>query len=58
MSASSLLKGKLFCSIYKSRKRPDMYLYVPRGKGLKELPQALAEPVSYTHLTLPTILRV
>ena len=42
MSASSLLKGKLFCSIYKSRKRPDMYQYVPRGKGLQELPAALA----------------
>ena len=38
MSASSLLKGKLFCSIYKSRKRADMYLYVPRGKGLQDLP--------------------
>jgi len=43
MSASSLLKGKLFCSIYKSRKRADMYLYVPRGKGLRDLPEALAE---------------
>ena len=43
MSASNVLKGKLFCSIYKSRKRADMYLYVPRGKGLKELPAALAE---------------
>ena len=41
MSASSLLKGKLFCSIYKSRKRADMY--VPRGKGLQDLPEALAE---------------
>ena len=43
MSASTLLKGKLFCSIYKSRKRADMYLYVPRGKGLQDLPEALAE---------------
>jgi len=43
MSASSLLKGKLFCSIYKSRKRADMYLYVPRGKDFKDLPAALTE---------------
>ena len=43
MSASSLLKGKLFCSIYKSRKRPDLYLYVPRGYRLTDLPEALTE---------------
>lgn len=43
MSASSLLKGKLFCSIYKSGKRAGMYLYLPRGQSLKDLPVTLTE---------------
>ena len=44
--SEGVLKGKLFCSIYKSRRKSGMYLYVDRQKGLKA--------VSYTHLTLPT----
>ncbi|MFP1682988.1 YcgL domain-containing protein [Alloalcanivorax sp. C16-1] len=38
-----MLKGKLFCSIYKSPRRQEMYLYVERTKGLKDLPEALLE---------------
>lgn len=36
-----MLEGKLFCSIYKTRKKAGMYLFVDRLKGLKDLPEAL-----------------
>ncbi|EKF73462.1 hypothetical protein A11A3_13495 [Alcanivorax hongdengensis A-11-3] len=36
-----MLEGKLFCSIYKSRRKAEMYLYVERQKGLKDLPEGL-----------------
>ena len=36
-----MLEGKLFCSIYKSRRKAEMYLYVERQKGLEALPEAL-----------------
>lgn len=36
-----MLQGKLFCSIYKTRKKAGMYLFVDRQKGLKDLPEAL-----------------
>jgi len=29
------------CSIYKSSKREEMYIYVEKSKGLKEVPEAL-----------------
>lgn len=31
------------CSIYKSPRRDEMYLYIEKLKGLKELPEALLE---------------
>jgi uncharacterized protein YcgL (UPF0745 family) len=36
------MKGKLFCSIYKSPRQPEMYLYVARAGGLQELPGPLS----------------
>lgn len=36
-----MLKGKLFCSIYKSRRKAGMYLYVDRQKGTGNLPEVL-----------------
>ena len=33
---------KRFCSIYKSSKKKEMYLYVDRKYDLKELPEALS----------------
>lgn len=36
------MKGRLFCSIYKSPRRAEMYLYVERAKGLQELPGPLS----------------
>lgn len=38
-----MLKGKLFCSIYKSPRKSEMYLYVERMAGLKDLPTPLLE---------------
>ena len=32
---------RLFCSIYKSGKKDEMYLYVPKADGLKQVPEAL-----------------
>ena len=32
---------KRFCSVYKSNKKKEMYLYVDRKYDLKELPEAL-----------------
>ena len=32
---------KLLCSIYRSPRKQGMYLYVPRAKGVSELPEAL-----------------
>ncbi|MEH6492815.1 YcgL domain-containing protein [Halopseudomonas sp.] len=32
---------KVLCSIYRSTKKLGMYLYVPREKGLREVPPAL-----------------
>lgn len=50
------LNGKLFCSIYKSPRRAEMYLYVERTRGLKDLPEALlaqfGRPVHVTDLIL------
>lgn len=33
----------LLLSVYKSRKRDEMYLYVPKADGLKKLPEALLQ---------------
>lgn len=32
---------RVFCSIYKSSKKDEMYLYVPKADGLKQVPEAL-----------------
>ncbi len=32
---------RVFCSIYKSSKKDEMYLYVPKASGLKQVPEAL-----------------
>jgi len=34
-------KSKLFCSVYKSAKKHEMYLYVDRKEGIKSLPDEL-----------------
>lgn len=32
---------RLLCSIYKSSRKDEMYLYVPKADGLKRVPEAL-----------------
>ena len=32
---------KVLCSIFRSSRKPGMYLYVPRAKGVTEVPEAL-----------------
>lgn len=32
---------RVICSIYKSSKKDEMYLYVPKANGLKSVPEAL-----------------
>lgn len=34
---------KMICDIFRSSKKPDLYLYVPKQKGLKEVPAALLD---------------
>ncbi|GGE40095.1 YcgL domain-containing protein [Halopseudomonas oceani] len=34
---------KVLCSIFRSTKKQGMYLYVPREKGLSDLPDALLQ---------------
>ena len=34
-------QDKLICSIYRSSKKDEMYLYVAKAKGLSEVPDAL-----------------
>jgi len=34
-------QDKLICSIYRSSKKDEMYLYVAKAKGLSEVPEAL-----------------
>lgn len=36
-----MLNGKLFCSIFKSAKKGEMYLYVDRQQGVSRVPEAL-----------------
>lgn len=47
---------KLVCSIYKSPKKDEMYLYIEKAKGLKVLPEALltifGKPVHFGDLLL------
>lgn len=48
--------SKRFCSVFKSPKKQEMYLYVDRKPGIKELPEALlalfGEPVHVLDMIL------
>lgn len=37
------MTDKMICDIFRSSKKPDLYLYVPKQKGLKEVPAALLD---------------
>lgn len=43
---------KMLCDVYRSAKKPDMYLYVPRNAGLAELPDALLRQFGKAELAL------
>lgn len=47
---------KLFCSIYKSKKKEGMFLFVRKEKALREVPEALLELFGqeklFTHMIL------
>lgn len=53
---NGMLRGKLFCSVYKSARRADTYLYVERARGLDKLPAALlaqfGKPLHVTDMIL------
>lgn len=40
------------CDIYRSGKKPDMYLYVKQGAGLETLPEALLKQFGRAELAL------
>ncbi len=50
------MTSRLFCSIYKSSRKDEMYLYVPKAKGLQAVPEALlagfGQPRHVTDLVL------
>lgn len=52
------VSSRQLVSIYKSPRRAETYLYVPRVDGLKNVPEALLDqfgaPVLVTHLLLAT----
>lgn len=35
---------KLICDVYKSPKKPELYLYVAKAEGLSRVPELLLEP--------------
>ena len=37
------MTDKILCDIYRSSKKDDLYLYVPKLKGLKDVPEVLLE---------------
>ena len=47
---------KKLCSIYKSPRKPEMYLYVDKSEGLERIPEALLDnfgkPELVTHMML------
>ena len=47
---------KLFCSVYKSRRKAEMYVYVDRKNGIENLPESLlsmfGEPVHVLDMIL------
>ncbi len=48
---------KILCDIYKSTVEDDMYLYVPKNKGLSGAPQTLLDMFGKPRHVLTTILQ-
>lgn len=47
---------KIICDIYRSIKKEDLYLYVPKSKGLKDVPQALLDMFGRPELAFSLVL--
>ncbi|WP_373188100.1 YcgL domain-containing protein [Halopseudomonas sp.] len=47
---------KVMCSIYRSKRKQGMYLYVPRKKDLAELPESLMQLFGKAELTMDLVL--
>ncbi|PKM05188.1 MAG: hypothetical protein CVV16_01815 [Gammaproteobacteria bacterium HGW-Gammaproteobacteria-6] len=47
---------KVMCSIYRSKRKAGMYLYVPRKKDLSELPEALMGFFGQPELSMDLVL--
>lgn len=47
---------KVMCSIYRSKRKQGMYLYLPRKKDLAELPEALMQLFGTPELTMDLVL--
>ena len=50
------MSDKLICDIYRSPKREALYLYVPKLKGLKEVPAALLDMFGKPELAFTMVL--
>ncbi|MBL4834834.1 MAG: YcgL domain-containing protein [Pseudomonas sp.] len=47
---------KVMCSIYRCKRKQGMYLYVPRGKDLGELPESLMQLFGKAELSMDLVL--
>lgn len=47
---------KILCDIYRSGKKPDMYVYVPHSEGLKNLPEPLLKQFGRAELAMTILL--
>ncbi len=47
---------KVMCSIYRSKRKQGMYLYVPRKKDLAELPEALMQLFGTPEMAMDLVL--
>ena len=47
---------KIICDIYRSAKKDGLYLYVPKLKGLADVPEALLDMFGQPHLAFSMVL--
>lgn len=46
----------LLCQVYRSARKPETYLYVPKATGLQEVPQALLDQFGDAEVVLTLLL--
>jgi uncharacterized protein YcgL (UPF0745 family) len=47
---------KLICSIYRSSKKDELYLYVAKAKGLSQVPESLMQMFGKAHHSMDMLL--